>query len=95
MSPNPGLTDTLAVTVEDLYACDPEGQGTRADATAALKRNLEKLNLTHVKALFAGRKLAYSTTLIMVVWGLIGRSSTLAPHQTFSNRFFRSRLPSL
>jgi len=63
---------TSNLTVEDLYACDPEGRGTQTNAAAALKRKLEKLNMTHVKALFANRKLAYSTSLIMAVWGLIG-----------------------
>jgi hypothetical protein len=60
------------VTIEDLQACDPLATGTQTDAAAALKRKLEKLNLTHVRALFAGKKLAFSTSMIMVVWGLIG-----------------------
>jgi len=30
------------------------------------------VNLTHVRALFAGKKLAFSTSMIMAVWGLIG-----------------------
>lgn len=60
------------VTIEDLRACDPLGTGAQTDATAALKRKLEKLNLTHVKALFASKKLAFSTSLIMVVWAFIG-----------------------
>jgi hypothetical protein len=60
------------VTVEDLLACDPEGAGTRTDAHAAVARKLEKLNFDHVRALFATRKLAFSTSLIMLVWALIG-----------------------
>lgn len=65
-------TKLKTVTVEALQACDPLGAGTQTDATAALKRKLEKLNLTHVRALFAGKKLAFSTSMIMAVWGLIG-----------------------
>jgi hypothetical protein len=61
-----------AVTVADLQACDPLGKGVETDAQAALKRNLEKVNLTHVRALFNGKKLAFSTSLIMVVWAFIG-----------------------
>jgi len=61
-----------SVTIADLQACDPLGTGPRTDAAAALKRNLEKLNLTHVRALFASKKLAFSTSLIMVVWAFIG-----------------------
>lgn len=60
------------MTIEDLQACDPEGTGQQTDASAALARRLEKLNLSHVRALFATRKLAISTSLIMLVWALIG-----------------------
>ena len=61
------------MTIEDLQACDPEGTGTRTDAHAAVARKLEKLNFDHVRALFATRKLAWSTSLIMLVWALIGK----------------------
>jgi MFS family permease len=37
-----------------------------------LKRKLEKVNLTHVRALFATKKLAFSTATIMLVWAFIG-----------------------
>jgi hypothetical protein len=62
------------VTVADLQACDPLGEGPQTDAQAALKRKLEKVNLTHVRALFATKKLAFSTALIMTVWAFIGLS---------------------
>jgi hypothetical protein len=61
------------VTLEDLQACDPEGTRTQTDAAAALKRKLEKFNLSHVRALFATPKLAFSTGLIMLIWALIGK----------------------
>lgn len=64
------LLDT--VTLADLQACDPAGSGARTDAAAALARKLEKLNLTHVRSLFATKKLAYSTSVIMLVWAFIG-----------------------
>ncbi|KAJ4305337.1 hypothetical protein N0V90_000868 [Kalmusia sp. IMI 367209] len=69
-----GTTSTL--TVEELEACNSLGSGSavqqQSHAAAAVKRNLEKINLTHVKALFATKKLAYSTTLITFVWAFIG-----------------------
>jgi len=37
-----------------------------------LKRKLEKVRLTHVRALFASPKLAWSTSLIMTIWAFIG-----------------------
>ncbi len=62
---------TSSMTLADLQVFDQEGhQGT--NASAVLARKLEKLNLTHVRALFATKKLAYSTTLIMLVWAFIG-----------------------
>jgi hypothetical protein len=38
-------------------------------AAAAVKRQLAKVSGNHVKALFATRKLAYSTSLLIVLWG--------------------------
>ena len=63
---------TSNLTVEHLRACDGFGDQQATDAAAALKRKLEKLNFTHVRALFATKKLAFSTSMIMVVWGFIG-----------------------
>ncbi|KAI9830364.1 MAG: hypothetical protein M1819_005745 [Sarea resinae] len=64
-----GKTSTL--TLADLEALNQGGtQG--VDTTAILQRKLEKINLTHVKSLFATTKLAWSTSLIMLVWAFIG-----------------------
>ncbi|KAF2019617.1 MFS general substrate transporter [Aaosphaeria arxii CBS 175.79] len=66
---------TSSLTLEDLEACNSLAPGTvptQSHATAAIKRNLEKVNTEHVKALFASKKLAYSTTLITIVWAFIG-----------------------
>lgn len=60
------------MTIEDLKACGTlEGHG-QTDASAAIKRKMEKLNFNHIRALFATKKLAYSTALIMAVWAFIG-----------------------
>lgn len=62
---------TSSLSIADLEIHNTEGhQGT--DTAAVLKRKLEKINLDHVRALFRTRKLAYSTTLIMVIWAFIG-----------------------
>ncbi|KAF4501219.1 MFS transporter metabolite:H+ symporter [Fusarium agapanthi] len=65
-----GKTSTLSL--EDLKACEPEGYVAQTDTSAALKRYLDKVDLSHVKALFVTRKLGLSTGLIMAVWALIG-----------------------
>jgi hypothetical protein len=70
-----GKTSTL--TLADLELCNelaPAGTSAQAQshAQAALKRNLEKVDTRHIKALFATKKLAYSTSLITLVWAFIG-----------------------
>ena len=62
---------TTALTVADLEVFNLAGQQ-GIDATAALKRKLEKVNLAHVRALFTTPKLAWSTSLIMLIWAFIG-----------------------
>lgn len=60
-----------SLSLADLEVFDQDGhQGT--DATAILKRRLSKLNFAHVRALFATPKLAWSTSLIMLIWAFIG-----------------------
>jgi hypothetical protein len=67
---------TSSLTLEDLEMCNAigpsPGEQQTSHAAAAVKRNLEKLNASHVKALFATRKLAFSTTLITIIWAFIG-----------------------
>lgn len=70
-----GKTSTL--TLEELQSCNnlapPNSTGyQQTTASAAVKRNLQKLNTSHVKALFATRKLAFSTGIVTVVWAFIG-----------------------
>lgn len=68
-----GKTSTL--TVEDLDECDQDHeQRNRAGLSAAelLRIRLEKLSLQHVKALFDTPKRAWGTSLIILIWALIG-----------------------
>jgi MFS family permease len=58
------------LTVEHLKACEPEGHVQRATASDAVKRRLEAVNLTHIRSLFATKKLGYSTGALMLVWAL-------------------------
>ncbi|KAI1160408.1 major facilitator superfamily domain-containing protein [Nemania serpens] len=60
------------LTVEHLKACEPEGYEQRTTASAALKRKLQVVSLTHIRSLFTTRKLGYSTGALMLVWALIG-----------------------
>ncbi|KDQ10969.1 hypothetical protein BOTBODRAFT_35738 [Botryobasidium botryosum FD-172 SS1] len=52
-----------------------DGGGTSAvdtSITAVLRRNMQKFDMNHVKALFATRQLAYSTSLVILLWAIIG-----------------------
>lgn len=60
------------ITIEELKACEPPGYVVRTDAATAAKRWLEKVNLSHIRPLFATRRLGLSTSLIMAIWALIG-----------------------
>ncbi|CAE7213630.1 hypothetical protein PTNB85_07026 [Pyrenophora teres f. teres] len=69
---------TTPLTLSDLRTCNLVARpGTShhrptTAATAAIKRNLSKFDLSHIKALFATPKLALSATLITTIWALIG-----------------------
>ena len=47
-----------------------KGAPENANAWAAAKRKMGKFSGSHVKALFATRKLAYSTSLLIILWGV-------------------------
>ncbi|KAI9643165.1 MFS sugar transporter [Ciborinia camelliae] len=59
----------MGVTVARLHEC---GTLPHINASASLSRKLHQMDLSHVRALFATKKLALSTSLIMLVWAFIG-----------------------
>jgi MFS family permease len=66
---------STSLGIEDLRACEQlavDGAGVDTSNAAAIKRQLQKFNLTHVRALFSSRRMAFSTSIIMTIWGLIG-----------------------
>lgn len=74
---------TSELTLADLEACEPDGyvnpaaannntSAVRSNATTAIRRKLAEVDADRIKALFASRRLALSTGLIMAVWALIG-----------------------
>ncbi|KAK7744649.1 hypothetical protein SLS53_003536 [Cytospora paraplurivora] len=67
-----GRIEKCSLTVADLKACEPQGYVAQTSAVTAVKRRLENLNMNHVRPLFATRRMALSTGIIMVVWGFIG-----------------------
>jgi hypothetical protein len=65
---------TSGLSIDDLRVCDGlnQGEGMTTDNAAAIKRKLASLRGDHVRALFATKKLAFSTSAIMLVWAFIG-----------------------
>ncbi|EER26893.1 hypothetical protein D8B26_005548 [Coccidioides posadasii str. Silveira] len=60
---------TSWLTLEHLETLGPLQTG---GTSGAIHRNLEKFDFGHVKGLFANPRLAFSTSLIIVVWAFIG-----------------------
>ncbi|KAI0070245.1 sugar transporter [Panus rudis PR-1116 ss-1] len=58
-------------------------------AKGAVMRQLRKFDSGHVKSLFATRKLAYSTSLLIILWALIGLAFPL--YNGFVTFFLQSR----
>lgn len=67
-----GRPGSCSLTTADLKACEPEGYMPRTNAATAVKRRLNNLSLSRVRPLFASRRMALSTGIIMVIWGFIG-----------------------
>ncbi|KAM3515502.1 hypothetical protein MY11210_000875 [Beauveria gryllotalpidicola] len=63
---------TSPLTIEDLSACEPENYVAQTDTAAVVRRHLKKLDTKQVKTLFSTRRLAISTSLIMLLWALVG-----------------------
>ncbi|KAK6600767.1 MFS-type transporter PB1E7.08c 4 [Botrytis cinerea] len=62
-----GKQSNLTVTL--LQDC---GTLPHINASATISRKLHQMDLSHVRALFATKKMALSTSLIMLVWAFIG-----------------------
>jgi hypothetical protein len=67
---------TSSLTVEQLIAAGDyatsdkhDGPGMDTSARAAIARKLKTMSGDHVRALFATRKLAWSTSLLITLWG--------------------------
>ncbi|KAG8862221.1 hypothetical protein FRB96_001800 [Tulasnella sp. 330] len=65
-----GTTSNL--TLRDLSRFDKAGPGVDISTQAAIERNVAKFNASHVRALFKTRTIAWSTTLVISIWGIPG-----------------------
>lgn len=78
-----GGADRCTLTVEDLKKVDPSPTIPAAPGVvdAERKNGLSSSGFhfsgSHIKPLFATKKMAWSTSLLIVIWGTIGLASTL------------------
>ena len=70
---------TSPLMIENLRACENEFSTSSGEAAyqntsrmAKIRRALSEFSFAHVKALWSTPRLAYSTTLIVLLWGIIG-----------------------
>ncbi|KAG2359333.1 major facilitator superfamily domain-containing protein [Suillus spraguei] len=70
---------TSSITVEELEAPNKSASGRRSSSEERhnILSKSSKYNTVHIKALFATPKMAWSTSLLIVIWGVIGLASTL------------------
>ena len=68
---------TFPVQEVDEDYVPPGADATNAKRKKGLLSSSSHLSGSHVKALFATRKMAWSTSLLIVLWGTIGLASTL------------------
>lgn len=64
--------------------------GVRTGAIDGVRRQLDKFSTEHVRALFATRKLAWSTSLLITLWALIGLAFPLCVQSIVSSHSSRS-----
>lgn len=87
-----GYESTLSV--EDLEAVDQmkfEGLGEPvvASRNLLLREKIAKYNFSHLRACFKTRKLAYSSTLVILLWGIVGLAFPL--YNAFLPYYLESR----
>jgi len=65
---------TTSLSVEDLTGVEEKRENTEM---RPLLSKTSVFTMTHIKALFATRKMAISTSMLIALWGIIGLASTL------------------
>ena len=70
-------SSTFPIQVTSGDYAPPGGEAVNAEREKGLLSSSSHLSGSHIKALFATRKMAWSTSLLIVIWGTIGLASTL------------------
>ncbi|KAJ7355508.1 MFS general substrate transporter [Mycena albidolilacea] len=68
---------TTSLSLEDLTGVEERYTDEKGTEVRSLLSKTSVFTLTHIKALFATRKMAISTSMLIALWGIIGLASTL------------------
>ncbi|GJE95530.1 MFS general substrate transporter [Phanerochaete sordida] len=68
---------TCSLTVEELQSAGESAQSKTNTRKVTVLSRTSNYTLDHIKALFETRKLAWSTSLLISIWSIIGLASTL------------------
>ncbi|KAF8622867.1 hypothetical protein AX15_006707 [Amanita polypyramis BW_CC] len=81
---------SIKLTLEELQAVGTAGIG-KPSYWQLIKGSFAHLSLSQIKPLFRGRKLAINTTLIILIWGLLGLAYPL--FNGFLTLYLKERVP--
>ncbi|KAF8344753.1 major facilitator superfamily domain-containing protein [Amanita rubescens] len=81
---------TIRLTLEELQAVGPSNVP-RPSYWQLIKGSLAHLSISQIRPLFKGRKLALNTTLIIIIWGLLGLAYPL--FNGFLTLYLSARVP--
>jgi hypothetical protein len=82
---------TTSLSIDQLTAVETQYGGRKQDASAraVVERRLGQFKLDHVRSLFATKRLAFSSALVILIWALIGLAFPL--YNAFLPYFLQTR----
>ncbi|PPQ71063.1 hypothetical protein CVT26_011465 [Gymnopilus dilepis] len=83
---------TMTLTLDQLQAVSGNSTLPPKSILQVVRESFSHVSLSHVKPLFAGRKLAVNTTIVIFLWGIIGLAYPL--FSAFLPFYLRDRVPS-
>jgi hypothetical protein len=83
---------TITLTLEKLEAVGGKADvRTKLTLVESIKHSLSNISLSHIKPLFASRKLGINTTITILLWGIIGLAYPL--FNGFITLYLKARAP--
>uniref|UniRef100_A0A060T1V9 ARAD1C19514p n=1 Tax=Blastobotrys adeninivorans TaxID=409370 RepID=A0A060T1V9_BLAAD len=67
-----GKTSDLSIEQLRVFDNDTDSEGYDRPATTLFQQRIEKFNLDHIRQVFGTKKLAFSSSLVILIWAIIG-----------------------